>query len=377
MTTYADLSYTSLNTPPSVGPLISGLLLLRWSWRSIFWFLTTSSSVCLLFVLFLFPETARGIVGDGSQRALWPGRPLLSKFLPRTRAIRHLESSMQVAPRPAFNPLATVKLVRFPGTAMILIAYALGYAVYSCLQASLSALFTASYKISGLTSGLIYIPFGVACAISAYATGLLLDYNYGRTARSLGLVIDRKNADDLLKSPIELARLRTVLYLVLVSAVLVVAYGWQLHYAQDVTMAGLLVTQFFIGLTLQTMFTSLNSLLVDIHQDCPSTAQAACNLFRCELAAGLLAATDVMIRHIGVGWFFTSLGALLGLAVALLVPARRNGLKWRQTSAQSHAPSRAEDADVGWSCWRQSLRSVYATSASLPQRSHSRRLCNE
>lgn len=189
-----------------------------------------------------------------------------------------------------------------------------------------------AYNVPGLTSGLIYIPFGVACVISAYATGFLLDYNYRRTATRMGMVIDRKKADDLLSFPIESARLRTVLYLVLASAVLMVAYGWQLHHARDVTIADPLVTQFFIGLTLQTMFTALNTLLVDVHQDCPSTAQAACNLFRCELAAGLLAAMDVVIRHIGVGWSITGFEALLGVAVVLLVPVRRNGLKWRQVA---------------------------------------------
>ena len=38
-----------------------------------------------------------------------------------------------------------------------------------------------------------------------------------------------------------------------------------------------LVFRFFIGLTIQMVFTALNTLLVDTHLDCPSTSQAACN----------------------------------------------------------------------------------------------------
>lgn len=47
----------------------------------------------------------------------------------------------------------------------------------STLQASLSTLFLDIYGLSSLASGLIYIPFGVACAVSALATGQLLDRN--------------------------------------------------------------------------------------------------------------------------------------------------------------------------------------------------------
>ncbi|KAJ1323888.1 putative transporter AQR1 [Microdochium nivale] len=327
-----------LNTPPSIGPLISGLLLLRWSWRSIFWFLSAAASGCLALIIVLLPETARGIVEDGSAAVGgWGTRPLVQALLPARSSTDQEECRAPSRPKSFLNPLETLALLRFPSTRLILAAYGIGYAVYSCLQASLSSLFLAAYNVNGLASGLIYLPFGIACALSAYATGFLLDYNFRYTATKIGIVVDRKKADDLLRFPIERARLRFIFYFVSASALLVVGYGWQLQPGQAISMAGPLATQFLIGLSLQTMFTALNTLLVDLHQDCPSTAQAACNLVRCELAAALLAALDAMVRGMGVGWTFTLCGAMLLVAVVLLVPVPTHGLRWRQDRARKHS----------------------------------------
>lgn len=227
------------------------------------------------------------------------------------------------------NPFAVIKLACSPGTALILVVYGVGYATYSCLQASLSTLFLEVYNISGLASGLIYLPFGCACAMSAFGTGRLLDRNYRKTAAEMGLDVSRNKADDLSNFPIERARLRTISSLVVLSACLMATYGWLLQIRTS--MAGPLVTQFFIGLTLQSLFTALNTLLVDIHPDCPSTTQAACNLFRCETAAGFLAALDAMLRVLKPGWSFVLFGGLILLSAVILRLIQYRGMQWRQS----------------------------------------------
>lgn len=282
----------------------------------------------------MLPETARIIVDDGSIRPRGINRPLLPILVPESATKALSSRSSQVGKRcakPKVNPIASLQLVRFPGTALMLLPYAVGYATYSCLQSSLSTLFQDIYDVTGLESGLIYIPFGVACALSAFGTGKLLDWNYRKTAAEMGVTITRNKADDLTNFPIEKARLRTMTWLVAISACLIASYGWQLQ--EHVSMAGPLVTQFFIGLTLQTMFTALSTLLVDVHQDCPSTAQAACNLFRCEIAAGYLAALDALLRAIGAGWTFVLFAATIFLAVLLLWVLQWRGMTWRQNRA--------------------------------------------
>ncbi len=75
---------------------------------------------------------------------------------------------------------------------------------------------------------------------------------------------------------------------------------------------------------------SLNTLLVDLHPNQPASMQAVNNLFRCELAAGSLAALDVMLRSLGAGWCFVVFAALHLVTLPLFWVMERRGLGWRQ-----------------------------------------------
>ncbi|KAH6842229.1 major facilitator superfamily domain-containing protein [Chaetomium sp. MPI-CAGE-AT-0009] len=326
---YSGIISFFLNTPPSLGPVISGLLLLRWTWRSIFWLLTVASALCLIMMILFLPETARNIVANGSRPAKGIDKPLVPLIAPKVARVAESISSVPTREghRKIPNPLAALKLLRIPGTTIILVAYGINYTVYCCLQASLSTLFVGIYGVSGLVAGLVYIPFGVAVALSAFATGRLLDFNYKKTAAESGISIIKTKETDLKDFPIERARLRTVILTVALSAFLVIGYGWALQ--ARVTMAVPLVLQLFIGLTIQGVFTALNTLLVDLHPDCPSTAQAACNFVRCEMAAACLAALDALIRSIGPGWSFLRLGTTLFLEFLMLLLLQLRGMKWR------------------------------------------------
>lgn len=90
-----------------------------------------------------------------------------------------------------------------------------------------------------------------------------------------------------------------------------------------------LTLQFLIGLTIQGVFTTGSTLLIDLHPDCPSTAQAASNLVRCELAAGGLAVLDLLLKELEPGWCFFLLGLIGFLCVPLLFLLQTRGLAWR------------------------------------------------
>jgi MFS family permease len=161
-----------LNTPPSIGPLISGLLMQRWGWRSIFYFLSVISPCCLAAIVLFLPETSRHIVGDGSTAASGVNKALWPLLVPRElKEPEHLASTSNTRSCRFPNPLTSLTLLRNPGTTIAICTVGIYYAIYSCLQASLSSLFTQIYQASGLVTGLTYLPFGVACAISAFATG--------------------------------------------------------------------------------------------------------------------------------------------------------------------------------------------------------------
>ncbi|KAB5562817.1 major facilitator superfamily domain-containing protein [Coniochaeta sp. 2T2.1] len=338
---YSGLVSFALNTPPSIGPVISGLLLHRWGWRAIFWFLSAISPCCLLAIVFFLPETSRRIVEDGSVPhggLVLLSRPLMPFLTPPAR--RHGSNTQYPGggTKPARscripNPLTALILLKEPGTAIVIGSAGIWYTIYSCLQASLSSLFTEIYQVSGLVSGLSYLPFGIACAISAYGSGRVLDIDYRHTAARYGISVEKRKDHNLSSFPIEEARLRSIKYSLAICCILTVGYGWSLQ--RGVHMAVPLVLQFFIGLSMQGVFTVLSTLLVDLHPDCPSTAQAGSNLIRCELAAGGLAVLDVLLRAVGPGWCFVLWAGLGLVSLPCLYILERRGLTWRQRRSRS------------------------------------------
>ncbi|KAI2463007.1 MFS general substrate transporter [Annulohypoxylon bovei var. microspora] len=304
-----------LNTPPSVAPLTSGLLLIRWDWPSLFWFLTIASSTVLLSIILLLPETCRAIVGNGSS---WPpliNLPLTTLLCPSSQRNRIRKSEHKI--RVGFpNPFSIFCLLRNRSTLVAVGCYGIYYTIYSCLQASLSTVFVETYNVSGLVAGLSYLPFGVACMTSAFLAGKIIDRDYRKMAIAQGMHVDQSRGDDISKIPIEYARLRTNKYYVAFCAPLIAGYGWSLQLKAHMALP--LVLQFLIGFTMQPLFTSLNTLLVDFHPDRSSSAQAANNLVRCELAAAGLAVLDIMLRALGPGWCFVIFAIIHSLTLPTL-----------------------------------------------------------
>ncbi|KAI1407509.1 MFS general substrate transporter [Hypoxylon sp. FL1857] len=326
---YTGFVSVFLNTPPSIAPLISGLLLIRWSWPSIFWFLTIASSIVLLIIIIFLPETRRSIVGNGSIGPPTINTPPIPILSPSHHSSKdHYSSEKAQIGLP--NPLSVLSLLKNRSTLVAVCCYGIYYTIYSCLQASLSTVFVETYNISGLIAGLSYIPFGVACATSAFLAGRIIDRDYRKTAESRGMSIDQFREDDISKVPIEYARLRTNKYCVALCAPLIAGYGWALQL--KVHMALPLVLQFLIGFTMQPLFTnlqSLNTLLVDFHPQRSSSVQAANNLVRCELAAAGLAVLDIMLRALGPGWCFVTFAVVHSLTLPSLWVLGKQGPNWR------------------------------------------------
>ena len=151
--------------------MISGLLLMRWNWPSIFWFLSVTSPVVLVFMILFLPETGRRQVGNGSIRTTRANTPLISVLQPRVdRMAEKAREHHEDVPRLA-NPLSVFALLKNGETLAVVLCYGIYYTVHSCLQASLSTLFVDVYHLSGLEAGLVYIPFGVACSIASIIAG--------------------------------------------------------------------------------------------------------------------------------------------------------------------------------------------------------------
>ncbi|OQE01709.1 hypothetical protein PENVUL_c041G04369 [Penicillium vulpinum] len=342
---YSGIVSFFLNTPPSVGPVISGLLMSRWGWRSIFWFLAAISPCCLLAILLFLPETSRQVVGDGRIVATGANRVFFSFLSPSNLTIDRQIPISKGRSCQIPKPWESLVVLGRPGTAIVIGSFGVYYTLYTCLQASLSSLFVQIYHTSGLVSGLTYLPFGVACAISAFAAGRILDAEYRSTAFRHNIPVDQSKDHNLVSFPVEEARLRIVKYFLVVCCFLVIGYGWSLQYRAH--MAVPLVLQFFIGLTIQVFFTSASILLVDLHPECPATTQAANNFVRCEMSAGMLALLDLLLGKLGPGWYFVLFAALALLTLLPLYLLEMKGMSWRQKRSKSATNDPVEEAGMG------------------------------
>lgn len=226
----ADHGIISPNVAPPLGPILGGVLASSLGWHWIFWFLCIVGSACLLMILFTLPETARCLVGNGSIPAHGINRTFLS-FISEWRKPRSESQSRGQRPKLSLpNPLASLKLLLVKDVAIVLVCNGIYYMIYCCAQASLSSLFIEVYHYGELASGLVYIPFGVACLISLLVWGKVLDHDYARLSKSLATRSAADLGDGVDEFPIERARLRTALYLVGLNTLATIGYGWSVAY---------------------------------------------------------------------------------------------------------------------------------------------------
>ncbi|KAL8912457.1 MAG: hypothetical protein Q9171_002550 [Xanthocarpia ochracea] len=176
----------------------------------------------------------------------------------------------------------------------------------------------------------------------------MLDHDYQKTAKKYDIEVNRPSGDDISIFPIEEARLRSSWVPALISIVAVVGYGWALqrktvkvflvncvskrrtnvqqHIAVPLTL------QLFTGSTMVALFTMYGTLLTDLNQENPSSAQAAFNLVRCSLAAAGIAAINPLIDALDVGWCFTLYAGFCLGTLPLVVALRRFGNERRASN---------------------------------------------
>lgn len=140
------------------------------------WFLCIAGGACLLLVLLTLPETARGIVGNGSISPPRINRTLLSLMRkpggPRGERPSEAKEANNSRSKPSFpNPLTSLKLLLLKDVFIVLLCNGIYYMIYCCAQASLASLFVKVYDYTELQAGLIYIPFGIGCFVSLFAWG--------------------------------------------------------------------------------------------------------------------------------------------------------------------------------------------------------------
>ncbi|KAL8804694.1 MAG: hypothetical protein Q9182_002386 [Xanthomendoza sp. 2 TL-2023] len=348
----------ALNLGTCIGPVIGGLVAYKsvnYGW--IFWFLLVVGVVLLATVAGFLPETARNMVGNGSQEpSRWWERtwmsPLRSGIMniwtPRPRSGHHAEKNSSnktnettaVARKKLkiLNPLQCLQILLLKDAAPILLVHGFSYMIDFSIQTSIPSAFTDLYRFNELEIGLSYLPRGTGIIIGGYANGRLMDSNYRITAKQIGHRIDREQGDDMNDFPIERARTRGSPYLIGILTCSVIGYGWALDQHSHIAIA--LILQFIQGVFQSSIYIFSNTLLIDILSDTPSTAAATASITRCAFAALGTATVQPLIGVLGRGWYFTLLGLFTGVSSLIAIWTIRTwGMVWRKKRVAGKRPS--------------------------------------
>ncbi|KAF2802420.1 major facilitator superfamily transporter [Mytilinidion resinicola] len=285
-----------ITTAPSFGPLLGGVLAYR-------------AAIVLVLIVLTLPETARSVVGNGSNAPSKWSRPLIPNVM-RPWKKESPEPSTIIYKKKGFpNPLKTLVVLSRLDTAVSITAGSILYMIFCASHASLSTTLIYIYNLNDIEAGLIYLPYGASCLVSTLMSG---------------------------KFPIEEARMRSIFVPTFLATFSMIGYGWAVHYHAHLSIP--MILQFLTGLGIQTCFNYNNTLLVDINHEAPATAQASFNLVRCIMAALATGVIQYMIDGIGFGWSFTIFGGSAAISALLYFVEMKRGMRWR-------VGNRKEDAE--------------------------------
>lgn len=337
----------ALNLGACIGPVVGGWVAYKsGSYDWIFWALVIVGAILLLAVGALLPETARSVVGNGSGRkrlSCWEEswyRTWKHWLRRRKEASNKIESdnkeTIEAQPLSSSffqrfriqNPLGCLRMIFHLDTFLVLLMHGSFYTVDYSLVAAVPDIYKSVYQFNELQVGLAYLPRGAGIIIGGYCVGKVMDHNYKVTAQKIGWTVNKVSGDNLDTFPIERARSRGSYWLLIISTLTLVGYGWVVSRHAHFSIA--LILQFIQGFWGTYFYTTYNTLLVDVFPQSPSTAAAAASITRCAMAAAGVALLQPLLDAAGRGWYFTSLGLWSGgFGVVAVSIIRRKGMKWR------------------------------------------------
>ena len=301
---YIGLAALGSSMGPALGPLIGGLLNQFLGWRSIFWFLAIFGGVMLLIYLLFVPETCRNIVCNGSLPPQPWNRPIIAYIKSRgaTSTVAENPSERSSKKRPSL--LSSIPIIVEKESFLILFFGGLLYAGFYIIITGLPQQLASTYRFNSVQIGLCYLPIGFGPLLIRPVIGRIMDANFRRHARALGVEIVENRQQDIDEFPIERVRLEVSLAFVYLSSASIVPYGWVMGLRHP-PLPAILVLLFIMGLCTSAAFQPLTALVIDINPERPAAAAAAFNLVRCLLGAGGVGVGNLMLDSLGIGWTST------------------------------------------------------------------------
>ncbi len=285
----------------------------------------------LLVYLLFMPETCRNVVGNGSLPPQAWNRPMVSYLTSRKARSAEAEDPPHPPPSSKKRPglLSSIPILAEKESFLILFFGSLVYAGYLIVVTGLPQQLASTYNFDSIQVGLCYLPIGFGPLLIRPIIGRIMDANFRRHARALGieLVQDRQqNIDDF---PIERARLEASLAFVYLSSASIIPYGWVMGLWHP-PLPVILVLLFIMGLCTSAAFQPLAALVIDINPESPGASTAAFNLIRCLLGAGAVGIVNPMLDSLGRGWTSTMIAFIWVGMSACWWAAIIFGPKWRK-----------------------------------------------
>ncbi|KAF8960020.1 MFS general substrate transporter [Flammula alnicola] len=290
---------------PAIGPVIGGALAGSLGWRSIFWFLCISASVCLLFIILFQPETLPPLVDSGRDRTFLVYQPDHPSVTPKTNTPR--------------NPF---RLFLNPDVVLMLAINGIMFTVFYGVCVPF---------LSQTTVGFCFLAIGGGTVVGSCLSGRILDFEYQRFKKkareqyaSNVLAFDITQEGNF---PLEMARLNLTPYYILTLAASCAGYGWCVE--NKVNIAVPLILQFLAGCASIGVMNATSTLNIDLVPGQSSSVTACNNFVRGCLTALLVSVVQLIINGIGIGWTYVLLSGLSLLALPLVYIAIRIGPRYR------------------------------------------------
>ncbi|KAF8580653.1 MFS general substrate transporter [Ramaria rubella] len=315
------------------GPVLGGILAQYVGWHGIFYFLLALSGVCLGGVYLFLPETLHGAHDMTKSKYMRPPFPFLCPSKKNTHALA--ASSYRPPPMPPLNFFGPLKLFGHPDVLCCVSFTGVCYTVWQNSMVATSTIYSTEYRLNQAEVGLTYIANGVGALVGNVITGKILDHDFQSQLRQENASREEGSAAEDEKqrlpkqqvSQIEHARLRSMRLAAPMFIACVIIFGWILQSHTHISVS--IIAAFFIGWFDSSILTTYSTLMVDLFEQQASASSAIINLVRCLLGAVGTATIQPMIKALGTGWTFTTLGLICASMLPVIVIQYRYGAIWR------------------------------------------------
>ncbi|KAG0358389.1 hypothetical protein BGZ54_010440 [Gamsiella multidivaricata] len=294
---------------PVLGPPIGGLLADAFGWQSTFFFMAIVSAITIVQLFFLLPETYRQEPKD-----------TLSMIEEKGTAVHGDEQTAR--PKARFNPFQALLLLKYPVVLLGSIETGIIFALMFSIETIVPVLFTNHYGLNETKVGLTYLGAGGGSIFGAIIGGKLSDLSLMRAKEKNGgeLILEDRLSLNMWIAGFAVVPLGSLLF----------GWGAEKHLSIAAPIIGFAIYNFGMAQVLAAGA----AYLVNCIPGQGSSATAAANFLRMVMACIFSLIAQIIVDHIGYGYYGVILAALNIVCMALFYLVRLRGASMRASATR-------------------------------------------